>query len=175
MEDPTLSDIREELLAGQRLSGQGSYQRRAPSPKALPHLRKARLLLFGFVARHPDDAPAWRLLASAQEALLNYSGARQALERAIALSSPDRRDLKKLAALRESEREWHALPVSPDQLQRLGDWLNARLAESPCDHTERLTEHWLADAGIDPPAALRAFARRGGYCDCEILTNVVVG
>ncbi len=38
----SLLDLRIELITGQKLAMQGSYQRRAPSKKAIPHLLVAK-------------------------------------------------------------------------------------------------------------------------------------
>jgi hypothetical protein len=103
---PADLDALETLLReGLRLSGQGSFRRRAPAPAALPPLTKARAGLRRHVKSHPDDVRALRLLALAEEALLAYPLARAALERAVALGGGDRRDLKRLAMLRLAETE----------------------------------------------------------------------
>jgi hypothetical protein len=109
--------------------------------------------------------------------LLAYRGARLTLERALQLEgSKDKRDLKRLAVLREGEQTWRELSLSPEQLRGLGSHLEAKLAESPCDHTPRVTRAWLEAQGLAAAGkVLNALRDRGGYCDCEVLTNVVVG
>ena len=123
------------------------------------------------------NARVWRLLSQAEEMLLAYRGARLAFEQALQLEgSKDKRDLKRLAVLREGEQTWRELCLSPEQLRDLGSHLEEKLAESACDHTPRVTRAWLEAQGLaDGGKVLNALRDRGGYCDCEVLTNVVVG
>jgi hypothetical protein len=88
----------------------------------------------------------------------------------------DKRDLKKLALLREYEAKWRALGLSPEQLDALGRHLSSCLRTSPCDHTCRHTQEWLEATHVDAPdKVIRAMERQGGYCDCEVSYNVVQG
>src|SRR5262245_4298424 len=99
-----LQELSELLRDGLKRSKQGSYERRAPATAALPYLRLARRGLRVLVKQQPGDAQAWRLLSQAEEALLDYRNARNALEKALSLEgtrSP--KSLKKLALLREYE------------------------------------------------------------------------
>jgi hypothetical protein len=153
---------------------QGSYGRRSPAKEAVPFLLRARSGLRRYVETAPEDAAGWRALALAEECLLNYAGARECLERAIRLSGSDRRDLKRLVMLRENEREWAELSLTPEQLAELGDHLDAELKRGGCDHTLRATRGWLAEMGIkNPRHVIDALRHRGGFCDCEVLANVV--
>lgn len=80
------------------------------------------------VQERPGDREAWRLLAEAEEALLDYQNARIALERAVALPpGADKRDVKTLALLREYEAWWGGLRLTPDQLEQLGGHLEITL------------------------------------------------
>jgi len=174
-----MSDNLRELSAllreGQRRSGQGSCGRRTPADAAVPHLRQARSGLRTIAGQRPGDAQTWRLLSQAEEALLDYGNARSALEKALALEGrADRRDLKKLAALRELEAWWDGLGLTPLQLAELGGRLEKILSASPCDHTPRHTRVWLERSGLlNLDQIVRALWDRGGYCDCEVLNNVV--
>ena len=166
--------LRKLLQEGQRQSGQGSGQRRSPAKDAVPYLLEARSGLRRYVEAAPDDAAGWRALGQAEECLLNYAAARECLERAISLSGSDRRDLKRLVALRETEREWLDLSLTPEQLSELGDYLDAELERAGCGHNLRATRSWLAEMGMkDSGRVLNALRNRGGYCDCEVLANVV--
>ncbi len=169
-----LNRLIEVLRRGQAMSGQGSYARRAPAERALPHLTEARAGLKAFVRVHAGDVEAWRLLAQAEEALLNYPAARAALEKAVQLMDHhDRRDLKKLALLREYEAQWADLLLTPRQLKQLGEYLSTQLAVTPCDHSLRQTEEWLASNGIKHARrVISGLQQQGGFCDCEILANV---
>jgi hypothetical protein len=88
----------------------------------------------------------------------------------------DKRDLKRLANLRECEAKWSKFMVNPDQLKDLGLYLDEKLKSQPCDHTTTLTAEWLRlHATGNVNKTLEAFRTYGGYCDCEILFNVVGG
>jgi tetratricopeptide (TPR) repeat protein len=170
-----LQELSALLREGQRRSGQGSYGRRAPADAAVPYLRQARNGLRMIADQQPENAQAWRLLSQAEEALLDYGDARSAFEKALALNQrADRRDLKKLAALRECEAWWGGLGLTPLQLAELGRCLEMMLAASPCDHTPRYTRMWLERSGLPNfDHIVRALGNRGGHCDCEVLNNVV--
>jgi tetratricopeptide (TPR) repeat protein len=174
-----MSDNLQELSAllreGLRRSQQGSYGRRTPADAAVPYLRQARNGLRMIADQQPENAQAWRQLSQAAEALLDYGEARAALEKALALSGvADRRDLKKLASLRELEAWWDGLGLTPPQLAELGRCLEKMVFASPCDHTPRHTRMWLEHSGLrNPDQIIRALRDRGGYCDCEVLNNVV--
>lgn len=115
------------------------------------------------------------MLSQAEEYLLNYPAARKGFERALQLAGRrDKKDLKRLALLQEAEKKWAGLGISPGQLNELGGFLERELAASPCDHTRRLTEQWLSAAGVkNIPRVLRSLGNQGGFCDCEVLANVV--
>lgn len=170
-----LQELSALLREGQRRSSQGSYRRRAPADAALPYLQQARHGLRLIAGQHPGNTQAWRLLSQAEEALLDYRNARIALEKVVALEGgADRRDLKKLASLREHEAWWDGLGVTPLQLEDLGRYLENMLSASPCDHTPRHARMWLEHSRLsNPDLIVRALEDRSGYCDCGILNNVV--
>jgi len=99
----SLKEINMLLRQGLKLSCQGSYQRRAPAPIPVALLEQARHELKSWIEQHGETLEAMRLVALAEEALLNYDSAVSALEKVIRLSStPNQRDLKRLAACREA-------------------------------------------------------------------------
>ena len=169
----TLNELKQVLLEGQRRTMQGSYQRRSPAKKAVPFLREARTGLREFVQQNGDNAEAWRLLSQAEECLLNYRSALTCLERAIALSGrKDKKDMKKLALLKEAQAEWADVNLNRHQLDDLGRHLRERLAENGCDHSLRFTDEWLlAKQFASPERVIEGLGNQVGYCDC----NVVAG
>jgi len=171
----TIAELRSQLISAQRLTGQSSYERRAPSPRSIPALLKAKTDIQEFLLLHEHEAQAHRLLSTVQECLLNYPGARASLELAMQLSSQrEAKDLKRLALLREYEKKWTELPISPAELASLGSFLEQALARQACDHTLAQTRCWLSEHSptkID--SKLKAMRHWGGYCDCEVLYNVV--
>lgn len=171
----TIEDLRAQLIAALKLTGQSSLDRRAPAPKSVPALLAAKAEITRFIAEHGDSAQAWRLLSQAQECLLSYAAARASFEKALSLTqqrSP--KDLKQLVLLREYESKWNELPLSPDELQRLGRYLTDVLATQACDHTPKHTKAWLAECSpSNQEQKLKALRHWGGYCDCEVLSNAV--
>jgi hypothetical protein len=173
-----LNELRATLANGQRLSMQGSYSRRAPAKASVPYLHSARDGLQNYVQKNPDSAEAWELLSRAEECLLNIGNAITCLEEAMALSGRrDRRSLKRLALLREAKAEWSAIPLTPDQLRELGDFLVERGAgEEQFGRTLDKTRDWLESSGLaNTEAIIEALADRGGFTDFQVLYNVVRG
>src|SRR2546423_777368 len=126
-----LQVIKRVLQQGLNLSRQASYHRRAPSPEALPLLHEARRELKLWIEQNGERLDALRSLAIAEEALLHYDGAVQALEKIIRISNqPDRKDLKRLAACREASNTWKQLHLHPAELAALGEYLKSRLLDT---------------------------------------------
>ena len=63
-----------------------------------------------------------------------------------------------------------SMPLSPQQLNSLLDYLDANLAL--CDHTTKLTDVFLHTEALDRDRVLTWLAGHGGYCDCEVLCNL---
>lgn len=149
--------------------------RRTPAPQAVPYLIEARTGLKEFVKAHGQEAHALRLLSQAEECLLSYPAAIRYLQAAMSLSDQkDKKDLKRMASLKACETQWAELTLSPDQLAELGHHLRARLSETGCDHTLRHTEEWLRGAGVrQVNSVVVANRNQGGFCDCEVICNVV--
>jgi tetratricopeptide (TPR) repeat protein len=173
--DVKLRELSEQLREGQRRSRQGSYRRRSPANAAVPYLQQAREGLRQLVEEQPGNAQAWRLLAQAEEVLLDYRNARLALEKVLALESDaDSRDRKKLALLREHEAWWEGLGLTPAQLAELGCYLEMKLSNLRCDRTLRHTRAWLERSGPpNPDQIIQALEDRSGYSDWQVLHNVV--
>src|SRR5262245_48242516 len=62
------------------------------------------------------------------------------------------------------------MPLSPEQLHRLLDYLDANL--KTCDHTTKLTAIFLHVEKLDKDTVLSWLGEHGGYCDCEVLANL---
>ncbi|WP_053591394.1 hypothetical protein [Bacillus sp. FJAT-22090] len=62
-----LEALKETLIEGQKLSMQGSWDRRAPAKKAVPLLLEARQGLKDYVIENGTNPLAWRLLSQAEE------------------------------------------------------------------------------------------------------------
>lgn len=170
-----LKSLEELLRQGQRLSMQGSYERRAPAAEAVPFLVQARDGLKEISIRSPLDARVWHLLSLAHEALLEYGPALAAIHEAVRLSGrKDKRDLKRIAQLRNAAAEWHEMPLSPEQLAQLGKYLRDKLAGGTGDRTLRWTQQWLSEQRVaDTEKVIAALRNRGGFTDFQVLNNVV--
>lgn len=172
-----LAQLRDALRQGQKLSQQTSLERRAPAPESVPFLQNARSGLRRIVAENPNSVEAWRLLSEAEECLLDYSAALRALHKAMELSGKrDKRDLKRVALLREAGGQWTNLGLTPAQLADLGRYLEERLGGGQGERSLRFTREWLERSQPqDPKRTLEALDRRGAFTDFQVLYNVVRG
>jgi len=62
------------------------------------------------------------------------------------------------------------MPLSPEQLLRLLDYLDVNL--KACDHTTKLTAIFLHVEHLERDKVLSWLRVHGGYCDCEVLANL---
>jgi tetratricopeptide (TPR) repeat protein len=172
-----LDEIRAILFRGMRCSMQSAYGRRAPSPPAIPLLTKAREMLDEYTKLIPDDWEGWDLLARAEESLLHYTEARKALERAVELSGKrDKKTLKRIALYQQLEKQWRALLLTPEELQRLGNYLRERLASGANEKTFKWTEAWLiANRYQHIDGVLESFRQAGAFYDFQVAENLARG
>jgi hypothetical protein len=86
----------------------------------------------------------------------------------------DKADKKaRLRAWREEERDKARalLPLPDEGMKALFDMLDEELPKAGCDHTRRLTEHWLRTQGHTVESVIVWLEENGGFCDCEALAN----
>lgn len=62
------------------------------------------------------------------------------------------------------------MPLSPEQLHRLLDYLDANL--KACDHTTKLAAIFLHVEKLERDKVLSWLGEQGGFCDCEVLANL---
>ena len=172
----SLKELQQVLLQGQKLSMQGSLDRRMPNKKSIPFFLESRKGLKEYVILNPTDSMGWRLLSQVEESLLNYPEALSSLEKSIELGGKDKKELKKIALLKECLASWNELELAPEQLESLGDYLDEKLGEHGCSHTLFFTKEWI---DVNMPKSkktriIKAIQGKGGFCDCEVLTNVVM-
>lgn len=168
-----LLKLKKILTDGQKLSMQGSLDRRMPSKKSMPYFIEARKALRQYVKDYPDDAEGWNIYSLAEECLLNYDMAVKALEKTIKMKGKaEKKDLKRLVLIREYQAEWSEVQLSPKEPKDLGNYLDKKLAD-PCDHSMRFTKAWFHMKGRKNSAkTIKAFYNRGGSCDCEVLSFI---
>lgn len=65
------------------------------------------------------------------------------------------------------------LALDPAQRVALAAAVDAGLQERGCDHSLRAAEQWSAAAGVAWPGLRAQLEGNGGYCDCEVLLNVL--
>ncbi|UYK81289.1 DUF2695 domain-containing protein [Xanthomonas sacchari] len=82
-----------------------------------------------------------------------------------------RKQLRRAAEAKQRESEESSLPVPRETLWALFDYLDMSLAVG-CDHSLRLTEQFLASREIRPELLVAWLGEYGGFCDCEVLSNV---
>lgn len=170
-----LEVLKNELIKGQKLAMQGSYERKEPAKKAIPYLLKVKKGLYEYIKLDSDNALAWRLLSQCEECLLNYQGAISSLQKAMSLDKGNKKDLKKLALLKECNVRVEELKLSVEQLNSLERYLQENMKAKGCDHSLTYTKNWLNRCIPKSMHSyiIRALRNRGGYCDCEVLMNII--
>jgi hypothetical protein len=173
MEHDDLHSLELLLREGMRLDKQTSYQRRQPAGPAIEPLTRARQGLARFVSSSPGNAKAWHLLSLAEECLLHYPAAVAAEAKAIELGLTGKRELKRLAMLRQAREYWERLPLNPDQLPELARFLRENMGDGPFERSFEWTEKWLRDQQIaNPEDVIDGFRKLGAYSDLQIYYNV---
>lgn len=76
-------------------------------------------------------------------------------------------------SISSGRRRIAVLPITVAELDALFGYLQRELAESGCDNTLRTTSNWLGERNHDVAAVSTWLRERGGYCDCEVLLNVL--
>ncbi|PJZ76306.1 DUF2695 domain-containing protein [Leptospira neocaledonica] len=171
-----IEELEDELISAIQMSNHGLSDRRMPSKKSIPMLIEIRRKLKEFSEKDLSNAKVWRLLALSEEALLNYKEAIDSFTKYLDLKGRDKKDLKKLAFLRESQVEWEDLILSPKELNDLGNYLNSNLNRIACDHSLAITKKYLEGkySKSDLKRIVSSLQNRGGFCDCEVLANVTL-
>jgi hypothetical protein len=78
------------------------------------------------------------------------------------------------AMAKKSRNDFEAgLPMKKELFKGLFDFLDDELSKKDCDDTNRMTKEHLEAIGLqDVDAVLDWLEEQGGYCDCEVLSNV---
>jgi hypothetical protein len=164
------------LTLGMRVSGQGTYARRAPKKDSISHFDKSRSLLLAILKNDPLDQDALLMMSQLEECLLNYPKAIEYLKKAFEAGKKcTNKDLKRLTLLRSNLVEWRDLSLTPNELRELGRYLELHCP----DVSERsfpLTREWMLLNGIgDPDSIIAGLERRGAFSDFQVLANIVNG
>ncbi|EJS05244.1 DUF2695 domain-containing protein [Bacillus mycoides] len=170
-----LEELQKELIEGQKLAMQGSYERKEPNKRAVPYFLNAKKGLYEYIKCNPDNSLAWRLLSQCEECLLNYHAAVFNLQKAIQAGGGSKKDLKKLALLKEYRDGAEKLNLSTEQLESLEAHLEESMKSYGCDHSLKHTKEWLVYhvSKAKSRDVIRAMRNRGGFCDCEVIMNVI--
>lgn len=65
--------------------------------------------------------------------------------------------------------------LNEEQKQDLYEFLDAKCATLLCDHTLKLTKRWIQENGLEDreEEIIECLEENGGYCDCEVVFNVL--
>jgi Protein of unknown function (DUF2695) len=66
------------------------------------------------------------------------------------------------------------LPLDAQQRTALVAAVEAGLRREGCDNTLRSAQRWARSAGLHWPPLRSQLEDNGGFCDCEVLLNVLV-
>jgi hypothetical protein len=87
------------------------------------------------------------------------------------MSTRDRkRELKASWRTQVRTRLEASLPLPKADLRALFQHLDG--SAIPCNHSLHLTSEYLRGRGIEPDNVVPWLHQHGGYCDCEVLSNV---
>ncbi|MCW5549616.1 MAG: DUF2695 domain-containing protein [Opitutaceae bacterium] len=79
--------------------------------------------------------------------------------------------LKKAWREQENQKLLASIPISKKALRELFDHLDGALSQG-CDHGLRHTTAFLESQRLDVQRVIPWLREHGGYCDCEVLSNV---
>jgi hypothetical protein len=80
-----------------------------------------------------------------------------------------KRLLKKNWKAEEQAKLIASIPIPHNDLRNLFDCLDEA---GECDHTLRATIQFLRDRNLDVDGTVAWLGEHGGFCDCEVLSNV---
>jgi hypothetical protein len=166
-----IQEIKKKLIDAQKLCKRGIFDTYAVDKKAVKPLLELRAAIKEYLSQNENDIEALRAACYVECYLMNYKSGLAYLQKVAALSG-ERKDKQKLTALSELVDSFKTLSLSPDELVRLGDYLDEALES--CDHSLKLTKIWLKE-NIDKKRhgrIIKGLQNSGGYCDCEVLSNV---
>jgi hypothetical protein len=83
-----------------------------------------------------------------------------------------KRELKRAYKDQETAHARAGMPIEPDELESLLDYLEAQDAGGRCDRSLTFTMAWASENGIEQGPLTSALREFGGYCDCEVLANI---
>jgi len=75
--------------------------------------------------------------------------------------------------MRQAERAGmrSSLPVAPDVMRSLFDFVDERLSNADCDGSLERTVTFLQQRKLPVELVVNWLRSAGGYCDCEVLSN----
>jgi hypothetical protein len=167
-----ISEILQMLMQAQKLCKRGIFETSAVDKRAVAPLLELKAAVQEYLIQNPCDVEALRTAAYVECYLLNFKGGLHYLEKVVELSG-DRKDKQKLINLRQLTDSLNNISLSPEELLELGAHLNKTL--EVCDHSLKHTKEWL-DKSVDKKkhaSIIKGLRNSGGYCDCEVLCNVV--
>lgn len=156
-----------------------SYRRRWPGNELIAEISELERSLPDPVNPDPANSQAWlKERCQLAQMRLDYDLASSLVQQLLALH-PSQREWLTLQAAIGAEREfWRSLGLSPAELQSLGDFLEEQEVD-PDEEPESADDLRHTHAWIDrhcPERRARiieGLQAQGGFCDAEVLANVV--
>jgi|SRR5262245_54277443 len=76
-------------------------------------------------------------------------------------------------AMRQTERDQlrSSLPLSPELMRALFDFVDEQLSKTECDDSLSHTLIFLGQRELPVESVVRWLEDAGGHCDCEVLAN----
>ena len=64
------------------------------------------------------------------------------------------------------------IEISEEQIVKLLLYVHSKLLETPCDHSLKFSLQWAKQNRLNPMQFTDFLEEHGGFCDCEVVTNV---
>ena len=64
------------------------------------------------------------------------------------------------------------IEISEEQIVKLLLYVHSKLLETPCDHSLKFSLQWAKQNRLNPMHLTSFLKKYGGFCDCEVVTNV---
>ena len=82
-----------------------------------------------------------------------------------------RKAMKNAARADERDRVRQSLPLPPERMKELFDFVDEKLSAGECDNSLRYTISFLDIHQFNAEPVIQWLQDAGGYCDCEVIMN----
>lgn len=85
-----------------------------------------------------------------------------------------RKQITRALKLQQQQQFEAGLPTTRETFRELFDYLDEQLSQWDCDHSLKMSIHFLQSRQLGNVEVIAEWLREnGGHCDCEVLDNVV--